>query len=549
MRERRGGRLGRLGLAAGLLSVAACGDSDSTSSPAPAAAFSKPQPRVDAYVIHYGPISDAEIETARTFPLVIVHPTAGRMTRDQIARLQRGVDPGNPADDVVVLGYISVGEDLRTVGLSDEDMAQDPRFVGDGSGPRVDPRGPAADGGSLEDVDPRGASSSGGSGYASWYLDDNSVDLDGRGDGRPDRNGKFGGCFVNAGDPAWFAALERMTMDEPRGQAGLRELLTLDVGRGLGCDGVFLDTIDTAAPNSFTGPSSTNPSEFEWTAGGFRDFIRRLREAYPGKKILQNRGLFFFDPRHPHYRVTTRPYVDYVLFESFRLNSNTYETYNPVHYADNRHNVAPKLMAEANRPEGFQVLSLGYAAGPGIDAATLTGGSTAGLDELLEDAHVTQDLFGFRHNLVGEHIRISTFVRDRAPVDDRAAPVWSSVFNVNRSGGLAAAPTPRVGLQELVPLPGGRLLLRWDVALDAHPVRYVAYVGADAASIIGARRVELRPDPGDGYGQADLASVYPYQAVVDGLPPGEPAFVVVRAVDALGHEDANTVVRSAVPLP
>ena len=56
----------------------------------------------------------------------------------------------------------------------------------------------------------------------------------GVGDGIPDRNGRFGARFVNAGDPAWFAALQEMTVDGPDGIAGLRELrevLTTDSAR------------------------------------------------------------------------------------------------------------------------------------------------------------------------------------------------------------------------------------------------------------------------------------------------------------------------------
>jgi hypothetical protein len=545
-----------LALAALLAAAAGCGGDDSDSSgaspapaPPPSGAAAKPQPRVASYGIHYGPMTDADIELAKTFPLVIVHPTAGRMTRDQIARIQRGVDPADPADDVLVLGYVSVGEDLRTVGLTDEELQADARFRGDGTGPRVDPRGPDADGAPLDGLDPRGQASNGGGGFASWYLDDNSIDRspERRGDGRPDRNGKFGGCFVNAGDPAWFDALDAMILDEPHGQAGLRELLTTEHGRGFGCDGLFLDTIDTAAPNSFTFAGSENPSEFEWTAPGFRDFIRRLRETYPGKRILQNRGLFFFDPRYPQYRHTTRPYVDYVLYESFRLNSNTWEQYNPQHFADNLHNVAPKLRAEADRPDGFQVLSLGYAVGPGIDPATLTGGSTAGLDTLLEDIRVTQEVAGFRHHLTEEPIRVHSFVRDQPAPADRAAPVWSSTWNINRAGDLAQAPTPRIGLQEAVGLPGGRLLVRWDVALDAAPVRYVLYAGAAPpadAALAGFRRIPLDPVPGDGYGSGDPATTYAHQAVVDGFAPGAPVHLVLRAIDALGNEETNVAASS-----
>ena len=87
-----------------------------------------------------------------------------------------------------------------------------------------------------------------------------------------------------------------MKMDCPDHLPGLREVLTGDYGRGLDCDGVFLDTVDTAAPNSYTNASSPVESEFEWTAPGFGAFIRKVHEQYPNKLILQNRGLFFSIP-------------------------------------------------------------------------------------------------------------------------------------------------------------------------------------------------------------------------------------------------------------
>ena len=108
-----------------------------------------------------------------------------------------------------------------------------------------------------------------------------------------------------------------------------------------------------------------NETKFEWTAPGFGAFIRRLRGAYPDKLILQNRGLFFFNPRNEPVQVhpARRPR----LRRSSRATGSTPTrptTPDPYFYPDNRFNFAPKLMAEANRPDGFRVLSLGYAEGP-----------------------------------------------------------------------------------------------------------------------------------------------------------------------------------------
>ncbi|HXG63303.1 MAG TPA: hypothetical protein VNO22_18175 [Planctomycetota bacterium] len=516
--------------------------------------------QADRFMVHYGDWTPEAIQAARRHQVVVVHPSQGHVTRDIVAAIRQGVDPADPSDDVLVLGYISVGEDLRTRTLTDAQLAADPRFRGDGSGPRVDPRGPDADGRPLDGIDPRGAPSPGGTRFASWYLDDNSVDRTGRGDGLPDRNGRFGGAFVNAGDPAWFALLQDMTLDGPDGLAGFREILATDYGRGLGCDGVFLDTIDTCAPNRFTDPSSDNQSEFEWTAPGFSAFIRRVRAAYPNAVILQNRGLFFYDPRHPHYAFSPRGAVDLVLFESFRLNSHAFEEFSPYFYPDNRFNVAPKLIAESQRPDGFRIVSLGYAEGPPdrMSRDTLVGRSTVGLDSLLEDIRVTQELHGFRHYLTDAPVLLAnTFVLDHANLTDAAPPRWSSTYNPHTPPFPTppSEPPPRVGLQEAVPGPGS-LTVRWDVALDLHPVRYTLYYQtrpfdfAADPDLRSAARIALVPEVGAGYAQGPGPDRYPFQATISGLVPGQVYYLVLRASDTspAAHEEKNQVVRTAAPL-
>jgi hypothetical protein len=515
--------------------------------------------RMEFPMVHYGAIDEDTIRIARRHDLVVLHPHGGNLTRDIVRRIQQGPNARDPADDVIVLAYISIGEDLRTVNVSDEEMLLDPRFTGDGTGPRVDPRGPDADGGPLTGLDPLGAPSPASLGYASWYLDDNSVDADpGQvGDGLPDRNAHFGGCFVNAGDPKWFDAVDNMTLDGVDGQAGLHEILTEDCGRGLACDGVFLDTIDTCAPNSYTDPASPNPSEFEWTAAGVRDFIVRLRGAYPGKAVLQNRGLFLFDPRHPHYQVTTRGVVDLVLFESYRLNSNAFEEFDPYFFPDNKFNIAPKLMAEANRPDGFRVISLGYAEGPAgaMDPATLVGQSTAGFDSLMEDIHETVALAGFRHYISDALVWLANdFVLEHADLADTAPPEWTSTYNDNvlPFPQPPGAPTPRVGIQE-AKAGSDSITLRWDVALDQNRVGYALYrsetpfdFDGDPA-LAGYERLVLEPAVGAGYENGVGPGVYAHQASLEGLAPGVAQYLAIRAFDALGNEDQNQSMLSATP--
>lgn len=511
---------------------------------------------VNHYIDNYGPWNDASFALAQRVDLVIAHPANAKLTRADIQRLQSGADAGNPHDDVLVLCYLSVGEDLRTHSLTDAQMRADPRFRGDGSGPRIDPRGPNASGQSLAGIDPRGAPSNGGTGFASYYLDDNDVQNSGNhvGDGFPDRNKIFQSTFVNAGDPAWFDVVDAMTIDGPDQLAGLREVLTPDYGRGLDCDGVFLDTIDTAAPNSYTNAQSPNESKFEWTAPGFGAFIRRVHQTYPGKLILQNRGVFFFDPRHPQYGFNARGAIDLLLFESFRLNSNSSEQWNAIDYPDNRYNVAPKLMAEANRPDGFRVLSLGYAEGPGLSTSTLTGASTVGVDSLLEDIHVTQQLMGFRHYLTDAAVRlVNDFVLRNGNLDDHTAPVWNSTYN-DHDVTPAVAPTPRVGIQKAAGS-NGSLTVWWDVALDMNRVSYVLYsqpqafdFHADPTLSQATPHLLIPTVPADYLGGVG-PDRYPYQATVSGFPAGQPQYLLIRAVDQspAANQDANTVVLTATP--
>jgi hypothetical protein len=544
-----------------VLGVGGAGCGGTSTGPGSATVEARGQARkIDHYLVNYGPWSDDSVATARHYQLVIVHPAlSNNVTRDLVARIQAGVDPNDHGDDVKVLCYVSIGEDLRTVNLDTDQLRADPRFRGDGSGPRIDPRGgPDADGKSLDGIDPHGVPSTGGTGFASFYLDDNDVHNSAahRGDGIPDRNGYFGALFVNAGDPAWFSVVDGMKVDGPDGQAGLRELLTAKYGRGLDCDGVFLDTIDTAAPNSFTDASSPNQSEFEWTAPGFAGFIRKVHETYPDKLILQNRGLFFFDPRKPQFAVNAGDAIDFVLFESYRLDSRDDQQWDPLHYPDNRYNIAPKLMAEANRPGGFTVLSLGYAEGPTaeISTDTLIGRSTLGMDSLLEDIRVTQALAGFRHYLSDKKVRlVNDFVNGHEDLEDSTPPIWSSTFNDHEAIPVGE-PTPRVGIQQAEG-GGGHITVRWDVALDQHRVDYVLYAQPQPFDFAGdpkltkARRIPLEAKRPDAYRQGPGPDRYPYEATVSDLPKGETVNLVIRAVDEspASNEDTNTTVLTATP--
>jgi len=356
---------------------------------------------------------------------------------------------------------------------------------------------------------------------------------------------------VNAGDPAWFDVIDAFKKDSPDKIPGLREVMTTDYGRGLGADGVFMDTIDTAAPNSFTDATSFNQSEFEWTAPGFSAFIRHVHEAYPHKLLLQNRGVFFFDPRKPAYEFTTTGKIDFNLYESFRLDSSTAHLWDPFFYPDNRYNFAPKLMVEANRPDGFVPLSLGYAEGPSdqMSTATLVGASTIGYADLIEDIFVTQTLAGFRHYLTDASITlVNRFVAQHADLSDVTPPAWTSTYN-DTSTSPPSPPTPRVGIQQALPGPvAGSVLVRWDVALDLHRVSYALYYQTAPFDFVRdpklsqAKRLVLSPEVGDDYPRGVGPSVYPYQQLVPGLRSGATYHLVIRAFDGslAQNEETNT---------
>jgi hypothetical protein len=528
----------------------------------------------NSYAIYYGALDATSIQALKQHPLVIVHPHNGNIVRSQIREIQHGLDPNSSADYVVVLCYISIGEDDRTFNLTDAQLRADTRFTGDGTGPSVDPRGTNPTARTLLGLTAKGTPTN--RGFASWYLNDNANVLTNVTNataviGVPDQNPNFLTRYVNAGDPAWYEVVNNALADTPvppgypTTSSGLKEMLTTTAGRGLGCDGVFLDTMDTAAPN-FYEPSLSN---FEWTAKGFTDFIERVRGDYPDKVILQNRGVFFFDPRKPHFEVSARSSVDLVLFESYRMGSDPTRVISE-YFPDNKFNYVPKLMAEANRADGFKVISLDYVNGwgaadvlpkPGIDILTLTGGSNTGMAEL--QATIDEALLvGFRPYLTDAPVTyINPFVERHANLVDTAPPVWSSTYNVNAAWP-ASAYVPRVGIQKAEVTPGN-LRISWDVALDMNRVSYALYYQttpfdfAGNPKLTGATRIVLTPTVGAGYAQAwrypdpdvgpyadpdaALLNLYPYEQSLNALTPGN-YYLLIRASDSFGNEDANQVV-------
>ncbi len=505
--------------------------------------YSKFKDRLN-YMITYGALDSKTIALAKTYKMVIIHPFNGNVTRSQVKAIQQGVNSKDSKDNVKVIGYISVGEDLRTINLTDKQMLTDSRFVGNGTGPRVDPRGPEPNGGtSLDGINILGNPSPSGSGFASFYLDDNNLD------GHPDRNSYFHGCFVNAGDPTWFNTIDKMKFDGKDKLPGLAEILTTNYGRGLGCDGVFLDTIDTCAPNFYTDSNSGNQSEFEWTAPGFSKFIENVSQKYPTKIIVQNRGLFFFHPSLQQYKFTTRPYINYLMFESYRLNSNSSETYSPTFFPDNKYNYMPKIMAEAGRPDGFSVISLGYAEGPSksISKKTLVRKSIIGKNILLKDIYETQDFAGFRHYITNAGVtNLNSFVKNNTTIKDTTPPHWYSTWNDNGNVWPAGEPTPRIGISFVEQTNPNEITVSWDVALDYNPVHYSLYLSEtpfdfeNDPNLKESKKIVLTPGIGNNYSNGASINTFPYQAVIPSLITGNTYYLIIRASDSVGNEEKNT---------
>lgn len=491
-----------------------------------------------SYMIYYGGLNDELIERAKRYDIIILHPDLGNITREQVMEIQKG--------GTRVMGYLSIGEDLRTAGMTPEQMLEDERFTGNGKGPRIDARESGDHG--LADARPEGRESPAGGGYASYYLDDNDHD------GKPDFNPNFGCAYTNIGDPSWYEALESMTMDGADGISGIREILTCDYGRGLGCDGVFLDTVDTCAPNIYTDDDNPGRTRFEWTAPGVVRFTERLKKEYPDKYVVQNRGLFFFHYAFPHFDYAPGKYIDFLMYESYMLDANTAFLYNETFFLDNKNIYAPKISAEANRPEGFRVLSLGYAEGPEEYQLkeTLIGNKDTGEDIFMEDMKQAQDHAGFSHYITDSTLMLANdFVLDHGEKEDTQAPVWSSVHNKS----LEQEPVPRVGIGQAEPVAEG-MILRWDVAIDKSGVDYIAYYQKEPfdfnadSELTGARQVKLSTGVGEGYGYGARADTWPYQATLEGLDAGETYYFVIRARDrsANHNEEKNTAVISGVPL-
>ncbi|GEM_PF-1908339 len=165
------------------------------------------------------------------------------------------------------------------------------------------------------------ADGKGPGGYASYFMDTD-------GDKKPDKNTSWNSYFVDAGNPLWQ---ERILNGRIK-----------DIIEKFGCDGIFLDTVDTV-------------DLYKDTKAGMVDLIRKMREKYPNIKIVQNRGFSVLGE--------TFQYIDAIMFEDFSIN---YDWKNDSYsQADKGKLYATGLQAlEINghrKKKDFLVFDLGYA--------------------------------------------------------------------------------------------------------------------------------------------------------------------------------------------
>jgi len=397
------------------------------------------------YLCYYGSWDSESLFRAKDFNLVILEPS--NIEAQQIAELKKGHDGlAGTTDDVLVIGYLSLGEDTQ----------------GDRSG---DGRGPCYWDYNTSSVVYTHA------GYASWYLDDADRDH------IPDMNGDWGSYYVNAGDLAWRDFIKA-------GPTGADNILL-----SKGCDGLFLDTIDTASPWS--------PWPYRWMVVQMSELVSWLHTTYPNKYLIANRGLFYFDPELTTvYDHTIRPYVDGVMFESY------FEEEDRAYWA-------ARVNAEASKLDGFRILALDY----------YSADQSAEIDQQVAEVFA-MDWCDFISSRSLDEIRFDVF--HRHPVDLNP-PTWNVTIGLTEAEVFDHAVT-----------------LRWRQVTDqSTPVTFNIYY-CPSSSFVLEQAIKL----------AQVAAVwhsvgYYWEYQVNGLNEYTTYSFILRVQDAQGNEDKNLQVIQA----
>ena len=462
------------------------------------------------FLVYYGDdFSQTQLERMKAFDVIVIDPNTPGVNPSVVAYLQSsGVR--------YVLAYISIGEDDREL------------IVGNGEGPI------SHDGSRIVESN---------RGIASFYVDQEWNGSRYVTDGLADMNKTFGGRFIYPNDDwRWVINTQRIggsTGLPKRSVAGLQQIAKTrksdaDTSRlhDFGFDGFFLDTIDTA------GPYQNVWGYYPWAAEEMKNTAQFIHDSYPDKIVMANRGVFYYNPAISNstfdirpYDFTLRPYVHAVVFESYLLDSDPSHKISP-YFGDNKHNFATKIMAEANRPDGFTVFCIDYQVGRG-DAL---------YNRAIEETVVINGWVEF----LAEDMSLSAvshYAIDHAPARDITAPVWDST---GTPGFSSADVSDRIGIQAVrAGNNPGEVVIQWDTAKDQTlPIKYHIYQSTDPNFSDAVQYKAVDYLVGDGWAQ-DPTSAFANQYTISGLDNGTYYFRV-RAEDSTPQRftDTNEVTRS-----
>lgn len=464
------------------------------------------------FLIYYGnDYSAGNVNSMKAFDMVVLQAGASNCTPSVVEALQNA--------GVKVLGYISIGEDYI-------DPSESP-IVHDSAGPIY-----------LNESTNMFVMQN--NGIASFYVDSiyNNASQAYVHDGIADTNGTFGGAYIypNAdwrwvlnemrigGSPGIF--MDRLLRAGLKQIAGARGANLTDRTKDFGFDGFFLDTIDTA------GPYENLQGVYPWASEEMTNTVKFISDTYPNKLVMANRGLFYFHPAlyNSTYNVrpiehSIRPYVNAIVFESYRLDTVASNAESPS-YIDNKYNVGPKMMAEANRPDGFNIFGIDYMMGRG----------TAAYDQFFQEA-VKKNGWTEYLSFDRDINTIETYIANKLPDVDTASPEW-----LNTSAGFNTVVSPRIGVQKLaLGANTGEIIVSWDNAKDqSWPIKYNIYIASQADFSNAIKYSAVAFEKGEGWDNDPVNNVA-NQFLLTGISSGT-YYVRVRAEDSSpsSHEDSNT---------
>lgn len=487
--------------------------------------FAEPRGRmlgIDAsskYLIYYGgDFSQENIDIMKSFDVIVLHPSSNGVTPKVIKELQ-------DAGVSYVLGYISIGEDAPRIG-------ELPIFH--------QGRGPIYKDETTQEIVFQDQ------GVASFYMDSvYSHDLLSYvHDSIPDTNGTFGGFFIYPNSD-WHWVLNEMRIGGNPGVftqrqyiAGLKQIAGQrdpdDLESKLanfGFDGFFLDT---AGPYTAEG-------WYPWVAEAMQKTVKFISDTYPDKTILANRGSFYYQAGlyNSTYNIrpidySIRPYINAMLFESYMLDSDETHLGASPFFPYNNENVAPKLMTEANRSDGFTITNMDYM----MDRPSESYGQLF-TTVVKENGWVTYlSLTGFIDTV---DLYFPEKLSDQELMKDTAPPEWM------HTGENAGENKPaRVGVSKLkVGNNPNELIVFWDSAKDqSWPVKYNISIATeeDFSNEVKHSNVKFKKNPAwNSHPEDNVANQYTLTDLVETT-----YYVRVTAEDSSvdNLEDDNTVTLS-----